>query len=229
MKRLIKAVSLMEIGETDEFEVDAPTTCPICGVAYASPPLDSYFILLDDNPRFNTLISSTYFCPHCEQCFLVNYSIGITDYTGTVLNIYPNSEQITDFSDNIENLSPEFVDIFHQAEIAENSNLTKICGIGYRKALEFLIKDYAIYNNPDCREEIKKCALGKCINNYIKNPQIQTLAKASAWLGNDETHYIQKHENYNISDMKRFIFATIAYINFEFSYAEAASFLNSPQ
>ena len=67
------------------------------------------------------------------------------------------------------------------------------------------------------------------INNYIKNPQIQTLAKASAWLGNDETHYIQKHENYNISDMKRFIFATIAYINFEFSYAEAASFLNSPQ
>ena len=71
--------------------------------------------------------------------------------------------------------------------------------------------------------------LGNCINDFIDNEKIKTLAKASAWLGNDETHYTRKHQNYNVQDLKRFIKATVAYIECELSFTEAFDFLNNPQ
>lgn len=71
--------------------------------------------------------------------------------------------------------------------------------------------------------------LGKCITDYIDNEKIKTLAKASAWLGNDETHYVRKHQNYNVQDLKRFIKATVAYIEYELSFTEAFDLLKNPQ
>ena len=97
--------------------------------------------------------------------------------------------------------------------------------MGYRKSLEFLIKDYAIFKYPDSRPDIENSPLSKCINTFIEEPQINVLAKASAWIGNDETHYIRKHESYDISNLKHFISATVAYINYALTYLEASEFL----
>lgn len=44
------------------------------------------------------------------------------------------------FSNIISELSPNFCEIYNQAYIAEQTNLMQICGTGYRKSLEFLIK-----------------------------------------------------------------------------------------
>ena len=107
--------------------------------------------------------------------------------------------------------------------------LTELCGIGYRKALEFLVKDYAISIHPEHKSQIESSQLARCIADFIDNEKIKTLAKASAWLGNDETHYIRKHQNHNIQDLKRFIKATVAYIDSEFSFTEAFEFLNNSQ
>ena len=46
-------------------------------------------------------------------------------------------------------------------------------------------------------------------------PKIKTLATASAWLGNDETHYCRKHKDYNIDHLKAFINAIVSYIDSE--------------
>jgi hypothetical protein len=93
--------------------------------------------------------------------------------------------------------------------------LTEICGIGYRKALEFLIKDYLISNLPDEEEHIKKKLLGKCINDYVENPNIKEMAKRAVWLGNDETHYIRRWENKDINDLKILIDITVHWIEME--------------
>lgn len=45
-------------------------------------------------------------------------------------------------------------------------NLNEIARIGYRKALEFLIKDYCIDKNKE-EEKIKKEPLSQVIINYI--------------------------------------------------------------
>lgn len=50
------------------------------------------------------------------------------------------------FSDIINEISPGFVKIYNQAHEAEIRLLDDIVGGGYRKALEFLIKDICIYS-----------------------------------------------------------------------------------
>ena len=129
----------------------------------------------------------------------------------------------TEFPQQLKQLSPQFVKIYNQAELAENTGLTEICGIGYRKALEFLIKDYAIHKKPDASEEIKNKPLVKCIEQYIDSNSIITLAKRSAWIGNDETHYVRKHEELDFTDMKTFIEAAQYFISMDLVVEKAAS------
>lgn len=124
-------------------------------------------------------------------------------------------------------LSPNFVTIYNQAETAENSKLTEICGQGYRKSLEFLVKDYATKNHPDEEKLIKTMNLSPCIEKYFENSHIKALAKASAWIGNDETHYVRKHEDYGINHLKSFILAIVSYIELDFYVIEAETLLNS--
>ena len=164
---------------------------------------------------------------------MAHYHVTIMGYgyrsTGALLSLSPCSEDKTSFSDKINSLSPNFVEIYHQSEKAENMGLTEICGLGYRKALEFLVKDYAITFNPGDSDTIKRKLLSPCINDHIDNKRIKSLATASAWIGNDETHYIRKHEDYNLGHLKAFISAIVSYIDSELSYLEAESLLNKPK
>ena len=146
-----------------------------------------------------------------------------------IVEQYPIPEEKTFFSKGITEISPQFVTIYQQAESAENHSLSEICGLGYRKALEFLIKDYCIFLHPDNEEAIQKKFLSNCIKDYIDNPRIKALAEASAWLGNDETHYIRKHPAYSISDLKVFINATVAFIDSELAVIEAEKLLSTPK
>ncbi len=223
MQKVIPAFSLTEENNIEDFNVDVSTKCPVCGVAYASPPLSSHFILTEDDLEFDARISSIYFCPHCEYCFLVNYLVERESCTGIFSSIYPTPEQTTDFPEQIKNLSPQFVKIYHESEQAESAGLTEICGMGYRKALEFLIKDYAIHQNPELVDEIKAQPLAKCINKYINIESIVTLAERSAWIGNDETHYVRKHNNLDFNDMKLFIAAAVHFMSMNLIVEKAES------
>ena len=95
-----------------------------------------------------------------------------------------------------------------------------IAGCGFRKSIEFLVKDYLIYLNPQKEENIKNEFLGASIKK-LENPKIQTLAEKATWIGNDETHYVSKHDNLNINDMKNFIIILCNYIEMEETYKKA--------
>ena len=77
------------------------------------------------------------------------------------------------FSENIICISPSFSKIYNQANFAEQNKLYEICGVGYRKALEFLIKDFLIMKNPENEKSIKIKALGKCISEDIEDVRIK--------------------------------------------------------
>lgn len=112
----------------------------------------------------------------------------------------------------IEKISQEFIKIYNQAQIAEQLKLDKISGMAYRKALEFLIKDFAIYKNPDDEHKIKGCKyrLSHCITDYYdKMPDVQNCAKRATWLGNDETHYTRKWKEKDITNLKELIKAIL--------------------
>ena len=65
--------------------------------------------------------------------------------------------------------------------------------------------------------------LSACINTYIDQVKIKNLATKTVWIGNDETHYVRKHTDRDIEDLKRFIQATVYYISMELVSDDAES------
>ena len=226
MKKSIKAFN---ISATDNFATVnyiPPKVCPTCGVSTNNDEIIAAYVLPD---RVEVgIMALICYCSVCNSFYFVIYYIRSLNQghqyntIGDLPNfIYPNRRPRQNFSENIENVSKRFIEIYKQASIAESENLAEICGMGYRKALEFLIKDYAILKNPDLKSTIKSLPLSKVINTYVESSHIKTLALASAWIGNDETHYVRKHEDYGTEELKAFINATVSFIDSEVNYFKA--------
>jgi hypothetical protein len=160
----------------------------------------------------------------CQHLFVTEFKR--TYETGSSYDCYdflkistPDTYIKTEFSDSIYLLSFEFVIIYNQAEHAEEAKLDRIAGVGYRKALEFLVKDYLINNEPDNDDLIKKTMLGPCIQK-IDDKRIKDIAERATWLGNDETHYVRKWVGKDINDLKALIKLVVHYIDAELLYQD---------
>ncbi len=206
---------------TYNFNYELPKICPICNVSVVPTVLSAYLVDIDSINRKAYIL---FFCHHCEECFLGEYIIVYQEAVSISLSPYKHKDE--SFSDRISDLSPDFVKIYNQSHHAESIGLDEICGMGYRKALEFLVKDYATVFHPEECDAIQKKQLSACINDYISDKRIKSLAKASNWLGNDETHYVKKHPEYSIKHLKAFMSAIIPYIDSELSYLEAKALLD---
>lgn len=203
--------------------------CPICNSSIA--PVEKSDFFNSDSKMYFFMFE----CPACNKGFITHYNYtnerkiknNISYNMLKLVNSYPKVPELHQFDENIKKLSSNFCEIFNQAYVAEQMNLNEIAGIGYRKALEFLIKDYCIDKNKEQEEKIKKEPLSQVITNYILSDKIRNLAKASIWIGNDETHYVRKYEDKDIKDLKRFISATVAYITYELIADSAQEFVNN--
>jgi hypothetical protein len=135
------------------------------------------------------------------------------------------------FNETIEKVSPDFCSIYRQADKAEKLQLDLVAGPGYRKALEFLIKDYllATYPDADVQGLIRILQLGPCIENYVKNDKLKQTAKRAAWLGNDETHFVRKWEDKDITDLKDFINLAVHWIEDEAIYLKMLAEMPPPK
>lgn len=225
MKKTInKSQSLNSSNWEKSFTIDYPSICPICDKSGIPSYLNSYFIN-DENIYPNLFIF--FFCHNCEKMFIGNYHFDRFDCTSLMAFDPRDKACEKKFSENIKELSPNFCEIYNQAFASQQYGLNDISGMGYRKALEFLVKDYAISLNPEDEENIKKSVLSKCISNYIDNRRIKQLAVASAWLGNDETHYTKKHQEYNVDDLIAFIDATVSFIDSDLSALKAEVLIKS--
>ena len=204
------------------------TECPLCHKSFAPHPL---YACVYEVPNSPTHASVVYFCRDCTSTFLGYYTVSntsgnsnsITYNSAKLLRVEPIKFTKTIFDKKISDLSPQFDKIYNQALAAETSGLDEIAGLGYRKSLEFLVKDFAIHENPNDEEKIKSMPLSACIKNFIDAPNIKTLATRSAWIGNDEAHYVRKQEDRDVSDMKSFIQATVYFISMILITEDAAT------
>lgn len=182
-----------------------PDTCPLCHYSLQADPITANM-----HERFLQIV---FWCPR-EDCG--SFFIGIYTHNDYITNfrlLVPSKHKPTEFGDEIKGVSPSFIEIYNQSLRAEKSEMILIAGVGYRKALEFLIKDFLIAYLDHPREEITKKHLGPCINDYIDDENIKNVAKRAAWLGNDEAHYDRKWEDKDISDLKKLIDATVFWMS----------------
>jgi hypothetical protein len=118
---------------------------------------------------------------------------------------------------DISELSPSFVKIIAQAQSAEDQGLDEIAGPGFRKALEFLIKDFAVSLTSDgeAKNEIRRAPLNTVITKYLSGDKLPVVSKRAAWLGNDETHYERRWVGKDLQDLKKLIAAAEHFIAME--------------
>lgn len=213
--RYAKSVKCFNSRAEIEVEFNPPAVCPQCGASIDPVFLSAYIV--------NKFMYVFYLCLGCCQPFISEYVVSDDGPTHQCIlaRSYPDIPRPVEFPDEIQQLSPKFVKIYNQASFAESYGLDEVAGIGYRKALEFLVKDYAIHSFPDSSEEIRNQFLGKVIKNYISEPKIKILAERSAWLGNDETHYIRVFDGYDINTLRKFIDAIVTIIHTDFVFEES--------
>lgn len=181
------------------------TQCPICHKI-------GEFELLYACACGNTAYSVS-FCNFCEKAFLTIY-----DYCDQVFQPicqFPEQFEETSIPPHVNQISAQFPIVYAQALQAESEGLDQIAGLGFRRSLEFLVKDYAILKNPDVEDVIKSMPMAQCIEKYIDHFRIKELAKRAAWLGNDYAHYLKKHSDRDLKDLKELISLTMQWINLE--------------
>lgn len=114
--------------------------CPVCGkgIQYNC----------DQDVDYGDLLVQVCRCPLCSEVFVLVYEVNNDgDYISKAK--YPPKNFIKEVPESIKDISSRFLTVYDQSERAYNNGLFEICGVGYRKALEILIKDYLIKD--DCR------------------------------------------------------------------------------
>jgi hypothetical protein len=189
----------------------APSDCPVCHVSIVAGDLAVGF-------QYGDRAERVYQCPNtnCQVLFIAQY-----ERQGPQQNQYswrrsvPFEFEPTPHTETIKTISPDFCEIYGQAEKAEQHGLTLVAGPGYRKALEFLMKDYALLSHPAEKTSIEQMPLASCIATFIGSEQIKQIARRAAWLGNDETHYVRRWTDKDLDDLKKLISLTLHWIEAE--------------
>jgi len=117
-------------------------------------------------------------------------------------------------SDKLEKLSAEFAITYAHALNAKAKGLDNIVGVSLRKSLEFLVKDFAIYRNPEKADKIKQSSLNNVIQEYYKDlPALKVVLDTARKIGNDETHYYRKYTKVDVDDLLGLIEGFSSYID----------------
>ncbi len=200
--------------------IELESFCPNCN-KHVSPNIilfNSNTILVEHTYKIEQT-EFVYRCSNtsCNELYIVRYKTKFNDLFGNYIiektekiKVYPFANPTVNIPEEVKEVSSEFEGIYIQAMKAEAYGLSQICGMGYRKALEFLVKDFAIYlnkDNEDTIKDIKNKPLKNVIDNYIKteSKSLQIATTGAAFLGNDETHYERKNPEFNITDLKKLI------------------------
>lgn len=195
--------------------VGIPEHCPVCNHDIS---LNCVF-----ECHSKTGFVYVFLCPRneCQAVFFITWNHG-------KFTVYPMSADMNKIASDVAEISPSFYETYKQASIAENSGLDMICGMGYRRAAEFLVKDYlvAFANLEKSKDDIYKMSFSSAINK-LPDRQLIDIAKASSWLGNDETHTFRKWTDYDVQNLKSFIQSLASYTVFKMNAQEANQLIHS--
>jgi hypothetical protein len=218
------SISLKLLDDKTSITIDAlPDVCPQCGMAgkqiLTLPPIMAY-----DGSTKAAWITLT--CPvdKCGRPFFAVYKrammsspISGFDFQYCYTTPFKPRKLIPD--PNISALSEHFYEIMDEANAARRYGLHLIAGMGYRKALEFLAKDYVV---SDLRSQHKTALergdqivaerIKTDIDRILERPLAQVVAmiphdltkeaaKRAVWLGNDETHYSRIWTQKDVRDL----------------------------
>lgn len=194
-------------GEGYNFQV--PNMCPFCHVKNIPKAL-----WYEEDASYESAqegILSVWQCAN-EECHNLYVTEHVFNYDEVYFKRYLNGthpgpiwpKPIENLKDASTGEQTKFIETYLQSLKAEMAGLSEICGMGYRKSIEYLVKDWAIQNNPDKQGEIEQLWLGQVISNYYSG-ELKDILERATWLGNDQSHYNKLFEDFDLGDLKELI------------------------
>ena len=184
-----------------------PKECPYCHV-HISPSVNA--ISKEHTVDNRNTVLSIWECtnqecnkPFAVEHFILHDGVFFNRYLSGSIKEIELPECISSLPDAQSIDSPSrFIEIYRQAQIAEQYKLFELSGLAYRKAFEFLIKDWLILYNQLDKLRIDKMFLNNLIENYLKG-DLKIYSERLVWLCNDHAHYTVKFSEYDLSHIKK--------------------------
>jgi len=204
-------VSYNSKGKGFNCKIQLPDECPTCGRLVVFPFHGGSLAVITGE------LQTVHVCPNPEcGAYMVCYHTEVSTGNWQLKKTEPPKLIRVTLPDFVKEISSDFVSIYREAVEAKERGLSEIAGPGYRKAFEFLIKDYAKSKAPpEEHAKIVTLQAAAVVNTYIADSRVQAVAKRALWIGNDETHYLRKWNDRDITDLVTLIKLTIEWIDIE--------------
>lgn len=212
------------------FDINVADECPLCHYAFdMSNDKWRNFHDISSKMQEEFNIIAVHICPHCHEGFVIMHHMKIhkDKIVETSQSVYPIATNDLQIDKDIQQISPRFYKIYNQCLIAKNDGLDQIYGMGLRKALEMLVTDFAIKQNPNERNKILKMTLHKRIETYFKNSDEKTALMACKSLGNNEVHYENRNTDDDLQLFEYLIEDTLYYIHREIRQKKAENIIDA--
>ena len=187
---------------------EVPENCPLC-----HHHIDPRRLTANATSSDNTAVDFAFQCPRaeCRHVFVGQYRLG-PDGEYDLLSVSPLTARREDFSPEIRAFCPPFVEVHHQAQEAEARGLHQLAAMGFRNALELLVKEHAMREDPEAAEAIWTMPLGACVARYVADPTIQACAARAAWLDDGDALHLRHWESRDPTELRTLVRLTVNWL-----------------
>lgn len=174
--------------------------CPHCGNPTDSNYAGKHFFVLNDKTKENFFVLGMK-CKICKNVFVAEYVI--KNRKVEFINSFPPLKDKQVVIDKVLfECSPRFASLYQQSSKCYAQGLTDLAAMGFRSALECLIKDFAIKYTNAPENRVAKMSLSDVIIEFLDEKSIVNSADMVRLLGNDYTHFKRKYEEYDVETLK---------------------------
>jgi len=200
-------------------DIEIIDSCPFCHKKINPLSVENY--LCNVSVKKTKYLQRIFRCPNneCGMVFIALYEIYFYERSNSYVYSFKKLEPTRPYEPSISKIIrdkfPAFYKIYKEANAVDALGLLEVSGMVFRKSLEFLVKEFAkdglgnLDNKKEMLNEIDRMSLASCIKKYITDPNTKSMAERTAWLGNDETHYLRKWPEKDINDLKVLLKLTI--------------------
>ncbi|HTI03064.1 MAG TPA: hypothetical protein VL752_19120 [Acidisoma sp.] len=187
-----------------------PDMCPVCHTRITPNVMTGGI----GGRVYDGSLTVVFICPSdaCREYFLGYYEKRNGQYG--FLTCRPKETAVPTLPDFVVRISANYCDMYQECYRAEAEGLRQVAGFGYRKALEFLIKDYVVSRRPEDRAAIEATPLATCIETYVGDANVRDVGRRAVWLGQDGAQRAWTEKD--LRDLKSVIELVLRWIETEY-------------